>query len=198
MHAASHPHRFICQFTHPFEVTDMVASLFNILAATTLFIAATIPYETDSAMAAAMWSLMPMVGALLASTMAFMFNRVSENRREVAGRVIGALVVGIVLPRALTYVHPIIKTVSLDPILLVGLGFAFGLLGYAGGAALVAKYFKEAPSIVDRQMDRLAEAVSQKVVRKTAENIDTIPVVEAVAETTAQKVVDKIAETSQP
>jgi hypothetical protein len=199
MHAMSHPHRFVHYFTHPCELTDMTAGLINCVAAIVIiFAAGTGMFTSEDAISAAMWSVLPIAGALLASTMAFLFNRVSESRNAVAGRVIGAVVVGVVVPRALTYFHPIIQTISLDPILLLGIGFAFGMLGYAGGAAIVAKYFKEAPGVVNRNIDRLAEAVSQKVVKKTAENIENhpeavAPVVEVLAESTAQKVVDKTA-----
>ncbi|WP_050028927.1 hypothetical protein [Verrucomicrobium sp. BvORR034] len=104
-----------------------------------------------------MWSTMPLAGALLASAMAFALNRRSEQLKLVFGRAIGAIVMGVVGPRIGTYAHPWIKELSLDPIVVCGAGFAFGLAGYALAAAVVDKFFKKAPAIAENAINDVAE-----------------------------------------
>jgi hypothetical protein len=104
-----------------------------------------------------MWSTMPLAGALLASAMAFVLNRKTEQIRLVMGRAIGAGVVGVVVPRVGTYFHPWLKEMALDPIVLFGVGFAFGLCGYVLAAVFVDKMFKKAPEFAERAVEDLAE-----------------------------------------
>lgn len=75
------------------------------------------------------WAIFPLGGALTAATMSFLFKR--GDWMETMGRFIGAMVVGVFSPRLITYMHPAIKEWSLDPILIFGAGFGFGLAGYA-------------------------------------------------------------------
>lgn len=147
---------------HP-DSTSMAATTFCMLASSLILItAANLNYENESAMNAAMWSLMPIVGALLASCMAFLLNRISENRRAVIGRVIGACVTGVGLPRIMTYIHPTLKTMSLDPVLLILCGFCCGLLGYAAAAHMVSRMFRVAPGFVDQGLKKAAEKIGVK------------------------------------
>lgn len=150
------------------ESTNMCAVITQLIPSILMVgvVAAVAPYESHPAAAAMMWSVMPIVGAFLASTMAFLLNRVSENRRAVTGRVIGALVLGVSVPRLLTYVHPWVKDLSMDPILLILSGFASGLLGYAAAAHIVDRFFKDGPSIVDKGMEKITDSISTKVAEK--------------------------------
>ena len=104
----------------------------NQMFAAFIIIATTVELQSEGEhMVAVYWSLMPMLGAIVASGMAFLLNRIDEGPKVIAGRFIMALVTGVGLPRILTYIHPWLKDLSLDPILLVLGGFFCGLMGYA-------------------------------------------------------------------
>lgn len=150
-------------------------SAFIIHAMAGLLLAAAAPQAESHYGTIGYWTILTMVGSLGASMMAFTLNRITENPRAVIGRVIGAMFTGIALPRFLLVVYPPITNTIHDPIILVACGFLCALLGYAGAAYLVEKAFKMAPSIVDQQMNKLAEAVSVKVVEKTAEAVASDP-----------------------
>jgi hypothetical protein len=159
---------------NPPESTQMSALTFHLAAASLILIAATTtPFTDDAAVAAAYWSLLPIVGALGAAFMAFLLNRVSENRPAVAGRVVGAMMAGVGLPRLLTFTHPWVKTLTMDPIILIMLGFICGLFGYAGARALVDRFFKLAPGVVNKQVDQLADVVAKKTVDKLKDGDQT-------------------------
>lgn len=175
----------------------MCAVVIHIVAATLVMATMTSVTGSEAAVAAAMWSFMPIVGALGASLMAFLLNRVSERRGAVAGRVICSMVFGVGIPRALTLTHPWVKTMALDPILLMIAGFLCGLLGYAAAVHVVDRAFKLAPGVIDKGVEQLAEVVSAKVVSKTAANVEAQPEIvekamDDLAEKTSQKTVDKL------
>lgn len=169
-------HPCLVSLFHPPESTNMSAGIIHITAMALVFFAAvSTPFSDDAAVAAAYWALMPIIGALGASLMAFLLNRVSENRPAVVGRVIGAMVVGVGVPRAFTYIEPEVVKISLDPILLILAGFGCGLFGYAGAKALVDRVFKVAPGVMEQQVDQLATRVAQKTVDKIKEGDATQP-----------------------
>lgn len=174
-----------------------LAAVTLLLYANSIFTSPTFA-QTDGyeAVSIAKWTTWPMVGALGASLMAFLLNRVSERRGAVAGRVICSMVFGVGIPRALIKIHPWIKEMSLDPLLLLISGFVFGLLGYAAAVYVVDKFFNVAPAFVDRGVEQLANLTATKVVEKTAANVEAQPGVvekamEDLAERTSQKVVEK-------
>ena len=135
----------------------------NQMFAAFIIIATTVELQSEGEhMVAVYWSLMPMLGAIVASGMAFLLNRIDEGPKVIAGRFIMALVTGIGLPRILTYIHPWLKDLSLDPILLVLGGFFCGLMGYAAAKYTVDKFFKDAPGLVDDQMEKLRAKASGK------------------------------------
>lgn len=123
-------------------------------------------YEVNLSMSALMWSLMPIVGAFMASGMAFLLNRVNEDRWAVAGRVIGALLAGVGVPRVATYMHPWIKNMASDPILLILAGFGCGMFGYMAGRAVVDWFGKRSPDIVNSEMDKLVDKVIDRTKNK--------------------------------
>lgn len=138
-----------------FALNQMIASF--------ILVAATVELQqADVHISPVYWSLMPVLGAVLASGMAFLLNSVEEGPRAVAGRFIGALVTGVGIPRILTYMHPWLKEVALDPILLIVGGFFCGLMGYAAAKFTVEKFFKDAPRLVNSQMDRLKNHLEDK------------------------------------
>lgn len=144
-------------------------SAFIIHAMAGLLLAAAAPQAEAYYGTVGYWTILTMVGSLCASMMAFTLNRVTENPKAVIGRVIGALFTGVAVPRVLLFFWPSIASTLHDPIILVAVGFVSALFGYAGAAYTVEKAFKIAPSIVDQQVDKLAEKVSIKVVEKQAE-----------------------------
>lgn len=75
------------------------------------------------------WSTFPFVGALLASLMSILFKK--NDWKENAARFIAAIVVGVGVPRLITYMHPSLKEWSADPIVLILFGFAWGMVGFA-------------------------------------------------------------------
>lgn len=119
-------------------------------ASLTVFFATVDPSANLSALS---WSRMPIVGAMMASGMAFALNRTSENPKHVIGRAIGALVFGVGLPRLATYAHPWLKEMLLDDILLILGGFVCGLPGYALAGALVDKVFARSPEAASKLVD---------------------------------------------
>lgn len=149
------------------ESTNMCAALTTFLASLVPIIAmAANPYESYSATAALAWSLMPIVGALLASTTAFFLNKVTERPRAVAGRVICSLVFGVGIPRALIYYFPTMGKAFIDPFILVLGSYLIGMFGYAVAAYLVDKAIKESPGIVDKGMEKITDSISTKVAEK--------------------------------
>lgn len=155
------------------ESTTMSMILIHFLATSLLlFTTIAIPSQhTEAGIAAVYWSIMPIVGALGASLMAVLLNRVTENRRAVIGRVIGATASGVGIPRILTKFHPWLEQVTLDPIILILMGFICGLFGYAAAVYVVDKFFSVAPSIVDREFEKFTEVVSEKTSDKMVKKI---------------------------
>lgn len=148
-----HGNRHEDEMPHFFRSMTIVAFIWFGASLTVMFAAADAPTVT-----ALSWSRMPLVGAMIASGMAFALNRTSEKPKNVIGRAMGALMIGVGIPRLLTYVHPWLKEMFLDDVLLILGGFVCGLVGYAIAAPLVDKLFKVSPDAADRfvgsQMDK--------------------------------------------
>lgn len=120
------------------------------IASKLLFLAVATGTEKIDAM---QWSLLPLIGALLASGGAFMLNAKPEDRRTVAGRAIFACVFGVTMPKLLSIMHPWLQEATVDPILVILFGFLSGLIGYILSRPLVTRLFQRAPRMADEQID---------------------------------------------
>lgn len=158
--------RTITYYTHPYETSNSMSALV-IHAMAGLLLAAVVPEAEARYGTVGYWTILTMVGSLGASMMAFTLNRVTEDPKAVFGRVIGAIFTGVALPRVAMFAYPPAAEKIHDPIILAAFGFICALIGYAGAAYLVEKAFKVAPSLVDQQIDKLADVVSDKVVAKS-------------------------------
>lgn len=115
------------------------------------------------------WTLLPMIGATLAATGAFCFNTQLEVRKIVVGRCLFALVVGILGPRLMSMFHPWLKSLLVDPLILVGAGFIHGFAAYLMSWPFVRKAYERAPVIADKQM----QAVEKEIDRRIKQNNPT-------------------------
>jgi hypothetical protein len=115
------------------------------------------------------WTLLPMIGATLAATGAFCFNTQLEVRKIVVGRCLFALVVGILGPRLMSMSHPWLKSLLVDPLILVGAGFIHGFAAYLMSWPFVRKAYERAPVIADKQM----QAVEKEIDRRIKQNNPT-------------------------
>jgi len=134
----------ITHTTNPATIGEAVTvTLAAVQTATTAFLMAVVPPEQVELMS---WTLLPMVGATIASGGAFCLNTQTELRRYVIGRCLFALVVGVVGPRLTSMIHPWVSGMMVDPILKVGAGFVFGFVGYVVSWPFVKKFYDRAPN----------------------------------------------------
>jgi len=112
------------------------------------------------------WTLLPMIGATLASGGAFCFNTQPEVRRIVVGRCLFALVVGVLGPRVLSMVHPWLRDMMIDPLLLVGAGFFHGFVGYLMSWPFVRRAYERAPAVAEKQMAAIEKRIDEKIAQK--------------------------------
>lgn len=110
-----------------------------------------------------LWTLLPMIGATLAASGAFCFNTASEVRKIVVGRCLFALVIGIIGPRILSMVHPWLRDIMIDPLLLVGAGFVHGFLGYLLSWPFVRRAYERAPAVAARQVAALEAKMAAEI-----------------------------------
>lgn len=80
------------------------------------------------------WATFPLIGAALAAitSMAYRNDRV----RDTIGNFLAAGVVGVMGPKIVTLLHPVLKQYGTDSILLIGFGYLWGAVGFA-----LAKWF---------------------------------------------------------
>lgn len=110
-----------------------------------------------------MWTLLPMIGATLAAGGAFCFNTQPEVRKIVVGRCLFALVIGVLGPRLMSMSHPWLKSILVDPLILVGAGFVHGFAAYLMSWPFVRKAYERAPAMADRQMQAIERRIDEKI-----------------------------------
>jgi Na+/proline symporter len=106
------------------------------------------------------WSTFPFVGALFASIMSVLFKK--NDWKENAARFIAATVVGVGVPRLVTYMHPSLKEWSADPIILIMFGFAWGMVGFALAKWGFSWLNRRGPEIAEIQAEDWAHRRSKK------------------------------------
>ena len=109
---------------------------------------------TDEVRSAVMWSVMPLVGSMLSSAMAFFLSATPMDRRQAFGRCLGALIFGVCIPRLILVLKPEAKEVIQDPILLIAGGSIFGLLGYSLISKIVNYFLSKGPKILERKLNQ--------------------------------------------
>jgi hypothetical protein len=144
------------------------ASIIAVQGITTAILLAIVPMDKIELI---YWTLLPLLGTTIVSCGAFCFNTQQEVRRIVIGRCCFAILVGVVGPRCMSMVHPWIREVMVDPLLLVGAGAVHGFVGYLISWPFVRRAYERAPAIADKQMS----AIEQAVDRKLAEKLGTEP-----------------------
>lgn len=121
---------------------------------------------SDDLRSAVWWSVMPFVGALLSSAMAFFLSASTEDRKRAFGRCIGALLFGIAIPRFIVLFKPDLREFIQDPILLIAGGSTFGLLGYAISAKLVDYSLNRGPQILEDKLNDILDNEKDSTPRK--------------------------------
>lgn len=91
------------------------------------------------------WATFPLIGAILAAVTSMLYR--NDRVRDTCGNFIAALMVGLMGPKLVTLIHPVLKHYSTDSILLVGFGYLWGAVGFALSKALFAWLGKRGPQV---------------------------------------------------
>lgn len=137
---------------HLYETLSLLAAA----AIATSSAAATIVHPSGEVLTSAvMWSLLPLIGAILISGMSFLLGSVDEPRKRVIGRALGAILFGVSGPRFALYYRPDLADMIDDPIMMVAAGAVFGLIGYAVCATIINWVMIKAPSKLENRLNNL-------------------------------------------
>lgn len=136
---------------HAYETISLLAA-----AIATSGAAAAIAHPSGELLTSAvLWSLLPLIGAILISWMSFLLGSVDEPRKRVFGRALGAILFGVAGPRFLLYYKPDLANMVDDPILMIAAGAGFGLVGYAVIATVINWVMIKAPSKLENKLNNL-------------------------------------------
>lgn len=102
------------------------------------------------------FAVFPIFGAVLVSAGICLLHNVREGKEKIAGRVIFALLAGVVGPFIAEFCYPPIVNKVADIRLQLGLGVVFGTAGYIFSRAVIEKLFRIAPSVADASVNHLA------------------------------------------
>lgn len=136
---------------HTYEVLTLLSAA---IASSSAAAVASHP-TTEALTSAVLWSVLPLIGAILISGMSFLLGSVDEPRKRVYGRALGAILFGVAGPRLTIYYKPNIAELIDDPIILIAAGAAFGLVGYAIIATLINWVMIKAPSKLENRLNNL-------------------------------------------
>jgi hypothetical protein len=136
---------------HAYETVSILAAA---IATSGAAVAITHP-SGDTLTSAVLWSLLPLIGAILISGMSFLLGSVDEPRKRVFGRALGAILFGVAGPRFTLHYKPDIAVIIDDPILMIAAGAAFGLVGYAVIATVINWVMIKAPSKLENRLNNL-------------------------------------------
>lgn len=136
---------------HAYETISLLAAVIATSGA-----AAAIAHPSGELLTSAvLWSLLPLIGAILISWMSFLLGSVDEPRKRVFGRALGAILFGVAGPRFSLYYKPDLANMIDDPILMIAAGAGFGLVGYAVIATLINWVMIKAPSKLENRLNNL-------------------------------------------
>jgi len=139
---------------NPHHVCETISFLAAAIATSGAAVAIAHP-SGDILTAAVLWSLLPLIGAILISNISFLLGSVDEPRKKVFGRALGAILFGVAGPRLTLYYKPELAELIDDPILLIASGAAFGLIGYAVIATVINWAMIKAPSKLENKLNNL-------------------------------------------
>ena len=143
------------------------ATLVMVQTTVAAFLATVLPAEQADLM---VWTLLPLIGATLAAGGAFCLNTQQEVRKIVVGRCLFAIVVGVILPRLMSMVHPSIREIMTDPLLKVGAGFFWGFLGYVMSWPVVRKSYERAPAAAAQMVKNVEQRMVKEIGAEVASN----------------------------
>lgn len=142
----------------PLITEALLASMATIIAASARVIMAMIPEgEVDLYR----WTLLPLIGSVLATIGAFCFNTEPEVRKIVVGRCTIAFVAGVIGPRLIYVLSPWdgIRSWLVDPLLLVGMGCLFAFVGYILSYPFTRAAYRRAPFIAEQKLKEIEKKI---------------------------------------
>lgn len=104
---------------------------------------------------AVFWSVMPFVGSMLSSAMAFFLGTQTVDKRQAFGRCLGSLLFGVCGPRLVLHMRPELQEAVKDPILLIAGGSFFGLIGYALSSKFVNYALTRGPKMLEKKLNKI-------------------------------------------
>lgn len=103
------------------------------------------------------WLLLPLIGAVMASIGAFLFNPYPEDRREIGGRMIVGVFCGVCLPNIMFYCSDTLQKASAIPAVQLLLGFAICSFFYLVSKPLFRGAYKRSDDWANAGLDKLEE-----------------------------------------
>lgn len=103
------------------------------------------------------WTLLPIIGSVLATIGAFCFNTEIEVRKIIVGRCTFAFICGVITPRLVFLASPWdgVRTWLIDPLLLIGAGIIFAFAGYILSYPFARQAYRRAPFIAAQKMKEI-------------------------------------------
>jgi len=123
------------------------------------------PYE-----AVGIWTVYTMAGSVLAAGLSTLLKNKPDKGRLLAGRSLGSIVVGVVGSRTATVWYPQIWSWCYDPLLLVALSLALGLIGYAVSYPAINLLDRLAPRLLRRWIRSSLDEETVKEMEKDSSN----------------------------
>lgn len=149
------------------------ATLVVVQSAVAAFMLSVMPAEQTELMS---WTLLPLIGATIASGGAFCLNTQQEVRKIVIGRCLFALMSGVVGPRFISLAQPWIKELMADPILKVGAGFLCGLVVYILSWWVVKGMYARAAPIAAKLVQVAEERIVSQIGAKVASDAAVVAI----------------------
>lgn len=107
------------------------------------------------------WSAFSALGVILACLMVILFR--GDDWKENLARFIGAMVVGLFGSQITISAHPTLNNWSANPILMMGMGFFFGLVGFSIAKWGATWMMKRAPEVAEQHAEDWAHRRKKKL-----------------------------------
>lgn len=135
------------------HIQEMVITLLGVVYSGVNYIVLATASQTEAE--ALRWSLLPLLGGLLACGGAFLLSQDREQNRIVVGRTIFALVACVISCKvaSLIPISDALSSIITDPLILVGIGFTAGVIWYFLSKPIVVRLAKQAPATADDLID---------------------------------------------
>lgn len=125
------------------------------LAIIALATRALIAFENAPQAEAMSWLLLPLIGSVMASIGAFLFNPSIEDRRTVAGRMVVGVFCGITVPNVAFYMSDTLQKASVVPAVQLLLGFGICAISFMMAKPLFQGGYKRSNEWADAGLDEL-------------------------------------------